>query len=172
MLPVGTMQTLSLMPAREWGAAVHRGLSRRSNVFVRLALLALFLVSPAAPQESAFGATSASGLRGSAAGITGANAQLNGARLVPGATIFPGDVVELGVGSSAALQFRNDLVLAAPLTELVVESGEVGLRNGRVQIRLNGADSFAVSGPFFRVNIAPSGGARGSEEIRVDTARA
>jgi hypothetical protein len=172
MLPVGIVRILSRTSAREWGAAVPRGLPRRSNSFVRLALLALFLLSPAAPQESALGATHASGPRASAAGITGANAQLNGARLVPGATILPGDVVELGAASYAALQFGNDLVLAAPLTELVVESGGVGLRSGRVQVRLNAVDSFAVSGPFFRVNVAPSGGASSSVEIRVETTRA
>jgi hypothetical protein len=172
MLPVEIMKTLSPMPAREWGPAVRGVPPRCSDFLVHLALLALFLLSPAAAQESVFGATPASSPRASAAGVTGANAQLDGARLVPGATIFPGDVVELGAASSAALQFGNDLVLAAPLTKLVVESGGVGLRSGRVQIRLNGADSFAVSGPFFRVNVAPSGGAPGSVEIRADATHA
>jgi hypothetical protein len=168
MLPVGIMKTPSLMPAREWGPAVCRVLRRRCNSLARLVLSALFLFSPAASQEFAFGATPASGPRVSAAGVTGANAQLDGPRLVPGATIFPGDVIELGAASSAALQFGTDLVLAAPLTKLVVESGGVGLRSGRVQIRLSGADSFVVSGPFFRVNVTPSGGAPGSAEIRAD----
>ena len=49
-----------------------------------------------------------------------------------GATLFPGDVIRLGEASTAALRFGNSMVLAAPLTELVVESEGVSLRNGRL----------------------------------------
>jgi hypothetical protein len=122
--------------------------------------------------QCAWGAPPAMRPRASTAGVTGANAQLNGARLVSGATIFAGDVVAVGAGSSAALQFRNGLVLVAPSTRLVVESTSVTVSSGRVQIRLNSADSFAVSGPNFRVNVAASGGVPGAAEIRVDAALA
>src|ERR1700687_1251175 len=167
MLPVRIMKTPFLRSVRGSAAAVRKFALGRCIFLSCLALPVLLLFSPAALEQSAFGATPASGPRASAAGITGANAQLNGARLIPGATLFRGDVVTLGADSSAALQFGNDLVLAATGTELVVESGGVSLRSGRVQIRLAGADSFAVSGPFFHVSIAPSGGASGSAEIRV-----
>src|SRR6202521_1866366 len=161
------MKVPFLRLVRQGAAIVRKCAPDRCGLHFGLAVLALFLLSPAAREESAFGATPASGPRASAAGITGANAQLNGARLIPGATLFRGDVVTLGADSSAALQFGNDLVLAATGTELVVESGGVSVRSGRVQIRLAGADSFAVSGPFFHVSIAPSGGASGSAEDRV-----
>jgi ferric-dicitrate binding protein FerR (iron transport regulator) len=95
---------------------------------------------------------------------------LNGVRLAAGATIFAGDIVEVGAASSAALQFGNDLVLVAPSTKLVVESEGVSLRSGQVQIRHNGTDSFTVSGPNFRVNVAASSGAPGTAEIRVGAA--
>jgi hypothetical protein len=167
MLRVKTMNTPFLMTERESKAAVRSAAHRLHSCFPFLALVALFLVSPSAREESAFGATPASSPRASAAGITGADAQLNGARLIPGATLFRGDTVKLGAASSAALQFGNDLVLAGSGTELVVESEGVNMRSGRVQIRLAGTDSFAVSGPFFRINVAPSGGNSGSVEIFV-----
>ena len=152
---------------RQSAAVARKFAADRCVVHFGFALLTLILFSAPAHEQSAFGATPASGPRASAAGITGTNAQLNGARLIPGATLFRGDIVTLGAYSSAALQFANDVVLAAPGTELVVESEGITLRGGRVQIRLAGADSFAVSGPFFRVNVAPSGGASGSAEILV-----
>src|ERR1700687_275837 len=168
MLPVRSMKTPLLRPVQGSAAAVCNFVPGRCNLLFLGALLALFLFSPAARQQSAFGATPASASRASAAGITGANAQLNGARLIPGATLLRGDVITLGQDSSAALEFgKNDLVLAAPGTELVVEPGGISLRKGKVQIRLAGADTFAVAGPFFRVNVAASGGASGSAEILV-----
>src|ERR1700737_5397000 len=152
---------------RQSAAVARKFAPGRCFVHFGFALLTVVLFSPAAHEESAFGATPASAPRASAAGITGANAQLNGARLIPGATLFRGDIVTLGAHSSAALQFANDMVLAAPGTELVVESEGITLRGGRVQIRLAGADSFAVSGPFFRVSVAPSGGTAGSAAFLV-----
>src|ERR1700687_3489808 len=152
---------------RQSAAVARKFAPDRCVVHFGFALLTLILFSAPAHEQSAFGATPASGPRASAAGITGANAQLNGARLIPGATLFRGDIVTLGAHSSAALQFANDVVLAAPGTELVVESEGITLRGGRVQIRLADADSFAVSGPFFRVSVAPSGGTAGLAEILV-----
>ena len=84
---------------------------------------------------------------------------MNGTPMPAGATLFPGDVIRLGEASTAALRFGNSLVLAAPLTELVVESEGVSLRNGRLQVRAGGEESFAISGPFFHVNIAAFAGA-------------
>ena len=89
-----------------------------------------------------------------------------------GATLFAGDVIHLGEASTAALRFGSSLVLAAPLTEMVVESEGVSLRNGRLQARTNGTESFAVSGVFFRVRLAAEGGLPNSAEIRVEGARA
>src|SRR5712692_9236758 len=99
MLPVRIMQTPSLRPVKESTAALHKFAQGRRISLSCLALLALFLFSPAALEESAFGATPASGPRASAAGITGANAQLNGTRLIPGATLSRGDVITLGADS-------------------------------------------------------------------------
>src|SRR6202521_5775905 len=136
MLPVRIMKTPFLRPVRGSAAAVCKFAPGRCIFLSCLALPVLLLFSPAALEQSAFGATPASGPRASAAGITGANAQLNGARLIPGATLFQGDVVTLGADSSAALQFGNDLVLAAPWTEFVIEAGGVSLHCGRMQIPL------------------------------------
>src|SRR5450432_3030258 len=55
--------------------------------------------------QPVFGAASAGVSRASAVGVSGVSAQLNGARLDRGATLFGADVVTLGVDSSAALQF-------------------------------------------------------------------
>ena len=89
-----------------------------------------------------------------------------------GATLFPGDVIRLGEASTAALRFGNSMVLAAPLTELVVESEGVSLRIGRLQVRADGAESFAISGPYFHVNIAASEGVPSSAEVRLAGPRA
>lgn len=135
--------------------------------------LAAIFVWAAAPSAPAFGATPASGPAASAASISGREAQLNGAPMPVGATLFPGDVVRLGQNSTAALRFQKSLVLAAPQTELVVESGGVSLRNGRLQVRANGMDSFGVSGPFFHVKVAASSeGGPSSAEIRLAGMRA
>ena len=63
-------------------------------------------------------------------------------------------------------------MLAAPLTEVVVESEGVNLRNGRLQIRASGGESFAISGTFFHVDIASYGGIPSSAEIRLAGRRA
>ena len=89
-----------------------------------------------------------------------------------GATLFPGDVIRLGEASTAALRFGDNVVLAAQLTELVVESEGVNLRNGRLQARAGGAETFAIFGPFFRVNIAASGGIQSSAEVQLGGLRA
>src|SRR5260370_42234932 len=170
MLSVKVMKIRFLRPAQGSAAAVRKSAQGRRSLLSCLPLVILLLLTPVPGEESAFGATPEppSGPRASAAGITGANAQLNGARLIPGATLFRGDLLTLGEASSVALQFGNDLVLAAPRTELVVESESIKLRSGRVQVRLAGGDSFAVSGPFFGVHVAPSGGNSGSAEILID----
>jgi len=97
---------------------------------------------------------------------------VNGAPIVPGATLFPGDVVIVGEASTAALQFGPSLVAATPLTELVVETGGVTLRSGRLQVRADGDESIAVFGPFFSVDIAPLGSAPSAAEIRLGRAHA
>jgi len=144
----------------------------RDSYFSCLLFLAVILVWAAAPGSSAYGAVPASGPAASAASIAGKNAELNGAPMAAGATLFPGDVIRLGEASTAALRFGNSLVLAAPLTELVVESEGVSLRNGRLQVRADGAESFAISGPFFHLNLAASGGISSSAEIRLAGTRA
>ncbi len=98
--------------------------------------------------------------------------ELNGSPMQAGATLFPGDVVRLGENSTAALQFGNSSVLAAPLTELVVESQSLQLRNGRVQVRVSGKEPFSISGSFFHLNVAGTEGTAGSAEIRLGGAHA
>jgi hypothetical protein len=133
---------------------------------LRLARAAAMLVLAATFGASAHGAT-ASGPVASSSSITGKSANLNGAPLAAGATLFPGDVIRIGAASTAALQFKNGFVLAAPETELVVQSEGVSLRGGRLQVRAGGAKPLAVSGPFFHVNIAATHGMPGSAEIRL-----
>jgi hypothetical protein len=134
-----------------------------------LTLLALFLFASAALERRAFGATPERAPRAVATAIAGASAQLNGVRLIPGATLFGGDVVKLGPDSSAVVQMngRNDLVIATPGTEFRVEAEGIKLRTGRVRVRLAGADMFPVTGPFFHVNVAASGGNSGSADISI-----
>ena len=90
--------------------------------------------------------------------------------MIPGATLFRGDVLTLGADSSAALQMNgeNALVIAAPETEFSVEAEGIRLSTGRIQIRLAGADAFPVTGPFFRVNVAAAKGKAGSAQIFVN----
>jgi ferric-dicitrate binding protein FerR (iron transport regulator) len=142
------------------------------SYFPCLLFLAGILVCTAVPSSSGFGATSASGPAASATSITGKDAKLNGTLMPVGATLFPGDVIRLGEASSAGLRFGNCMVLAAPLTEFVVESEGVSLRNGRLQVRADGAESFAISGPYFHVNIAASEGVPSSAEVRLAGPRA
>jgi len=89
-----------------------------------------------------------------------------------GATLFPGDVIRLGEGSTAALQFGKSLVIVAPETEFVVQPDGVSLRDGHLQVRATGAAPFAVSGPFFHVDVAATGGAPSTAEIRFGSMRA
>jgi ferric-dicitrate binding protein FerR (iron transport regulator) len=140
--------------------------------FACLLVLAGILVCAVAAPPSAYGATPASGPAASAASIIGKEAKLNGTPLAPGATLYPGDVIRLGADSTAALRFGDSLVLAAPETELVVESAGVSLRNGRLQVRANGAEPFGISGSFFQVNIAAFGGIPSSAEVRLGGSRA
>jgi len=132
-------------------------------------LSALFVFYCTTLEQRAFGATPENAPRAFTTAITGANAQVNGARLVPGATLFRGDVLTLGPDSSAAVQIsgKNDLLIATPGTELVIEPEGIKLRAGRVRVRLAGADTFPVTGPFFHVNVAASVGNSGSAEILV-----
>jgi ferric-dicitrate binding protein FerR (iron transport regulator) len=144
----------------------------RNAVFAcALGATAAFFLS-ASPAASAFGARPATLPVASASSINGNSARLNGAPMAAGATLFPGDVIRLGEGSTAALQFGKSLVIAAPETEFVVQQDGVGLRDGRLQVRANGAQSFAVSGPFFRVDVAGASGAPSTAEIRFGKMRA
>jgi ferric-dicitrate binding protein FerR (iron transport regulator) len=154
------------------GIVSKRCLLLRRTYFSCLLFLSGILVWAAAPGSSALGATPASDPAASAASISGKYAQLNGTAMPVGATLFPGDVIRLGEASTAALRFGDSMVLAAPLTDLVVESEGVSLRNGRLQVRAGGAGSFAISGPFFHVNIASSGGVPSSAEVRLAGLRA
>lgn len=124
------------------------------------------------PTFTVFGANPAAAPVASASSINGKSANLNGAPMAAGATLFPGDVIRLGEGSSAALQFGRSLVIAAPGTELVVENDGVNLYDGWLQVRANGAQPFLVTGPFFHVNVAASGGAPSTAEIRFGKTRA
>lgn len=164
---------LSLVPASD-GLGIlscHGVWLRRSSLTCLLFLIGILLWE-AAPCTPAFGATPASSPAASATSIIGKEAQLNGTPMPAGATLFPGDVIRLGEASTAALRFGNSLVLAAPLTELVVESKGVSLRNGRLQVRAGGEESFGISGPFFHVDFAATGGKPASAEIRLGGTRA
>ncbi len=143
----------------------------RSN-FLCILFLAGILIWTPAPGSPAFGATPPSGPAASATSISGKDAKLNGTPMPVGATLFPGDVIRLGEASTAGLRFGNSMVFAAPLTELVVESEGVSLRIGRLQVRADGAESFAISGPYFHVNIAASEGVPSSAEVRLAGTRA
>ncbi len=136
-----------------------------------LGLAAAFALS-FSPTPPAFGAKAAAAPVASASSINGKSANLNGAPMVAGATLFPGDVIRLGEGSSAALQFGRSLVIAAPDTELVVENEGVSLRDGRLQVRASAEQSFTVTGPFFHVNVAASAGMPSTAEIRFGKTRA
>lgn len=107
-----------------------------------------------------------------AANVAGPFAQLNGSSLASGATLYPGDTIKLGARSSAALQFEDDLVLVAPMTDLVVQRDGVGLQRGSLQLRVGGGYSLLVSGPFFQVKVASAGSAWGSAEVRVGGTKA
>ena len=148
-----------------------RKLFRFWQVFC-LPLMAGALISVGSAGSLAYGATPVSGSASSAAGVIGKEAKLNGAPMVAGATLFPGDVIRLGEGSTAALQFGDGMVFVAAGSELVVEPGGVSLRNGFLQVRAGSANSIAVSAPFFQVRIAASAGIPGSVEIRLGGARA
>ena len=170
---VKTMNSFSRTRSRgRTGTVISTGMLLRRSSSYFLLLLAGILVCAAAHGSSAYGATPASAPAASAASIIGKDAKLNGTPMPAGATLFPGDVIRMGEDSTAALRFGDSLVLAAPLTELVVESQGVNLRDGRLQVRASGGESFAISGPFFHVSIAASGGIPSSAEIRLGGMRA
>lgn len=145
--------------------------SRSSRLFFLL-VLGASLVCFAGSVSPAVAATAATNPAASAASISGKDAQLNGAPMPVGATLFPGDIIRLGETSTAALRFEDSVVLAAPLTELVVEAEGVSLRNGRLQVRAGGAKPFAVTGPFFHVGVGASSAGASSAEIRLSGRRA
>jgi ferric-dicitrate binding protein FerR (iron transport regulator) len=161
------MKHLFLTPAVESGLPGPPVAPRRLKFHFFLIPFIQILLIPVFPGLLVFGATSANQPRASATGISGANAELNGMRMTSGDTLFAGDVVTIGASSSVALRFGKSIVGAAPETEFVVETEGVRLRRGRLQVRGGSADSFVVFGPFFRVNVASSGGAPGSAEVRV-----
>jgi hypothetical protein len=167
------MKTLSLAPAsNRFGNARNRGLQLRRRCFSCLLFLAGILAWAAAPGSLASAAPPPGSPAASAASIIGKEVELNGSPMSAGATLFPGDVIRLGEASTASLRFGNGFVLAAPDTELVVESEGVTLRNGHLQVRAGGAEPFAISGPFFHVNVAASGGIPSSAEILLGGTRA
>jgi ferric-dicitrate binding protein FerR (iron transport regulator) len=141
------------------------------NVSFLYFLAAVFFLA-IVPNPSIHAATSNTVASVFAASTQGKQVELNGSPMPAGATLFPGDVVRLGENSTAALQFGDSSVLAAPLTELVVESQSLQLRNGRLQVRVNGKEPFIISGPFFHLNIAAKQGMAGSAEIRLGGAHA
>jgi ferric-dicitrate binding protein FerR (iron transport regulator) len=166
----------SLLPEHSAGrsAAVNGRVKlwRFARISCSLFLTAILLCA-AALASAALAAPPVTGPAASAASISGKDAKLNGAPMPVGATLFPGDVIRLGQDSTAALRFEDNLVLAAPLTELVVESQGVTLRNGRLQVRAGGAGAFAIAGPFFHVQLAASAaGTASSAEIRLTGMRA
>jgi hypothetical protein len=167
------MKTLSLGPV---SALTRRSSSRGTRLhqpcFSFLLFLAGILLCGSVPDFLVFGATPEANPAASTTSITGKAVELNGTAMPAGATLFSGDVIRLGEASTVALQFGNSSVLAAPLTELVVEAEGVTLRNGRLQVRAGGEESFAISGPFFHVNIAAFAGAPSSAEIRLGGMRA
>jgi hypothetical protein len=167
------MKTLSPALSSEYteNSSSHGALLRQSWLSCLLFLAGIFICGLAFDSQ-VFGATPASAPAASAASIIGKDAKLNGTPMPAGATLFPGDVIRLGEDSTAALRFGDSLVLAAPLTELVVESQGVSLRDGRLQVRASGGESFSVSGPFFHVSLAASGGIPSSAEIRLGGTRA
>jgi hypothetical protein len=169
MLPLEAMKTSFVSPIR--GSATNlQQFGQLCCISISCVIfVALFLFSSRAFEQRAFGATPQRAPRAFATAIMGATAQLNGARLIPGATLFRGDVVTLGADSSAAVQIsgKNDLVIATPDTELVIESEGIRLSTGRIQIRVASADRFPVTGPFFHVDVTAAKGNSGSAEIFV-----
>jgi ferric-dicitrate binding protein FerR (iron transport regulator) len=165
---VDTLKTLSPEPgSQRIRISSNRGTLLRRSRFFCLWFFAGILALAATSGTPAFAGTPASIPAASAASVIGKNIALNGTPMPAGATLFPGDVIRLGESSSAALQFGNSLVLAAAETEFVVESGGVNLQGGFLQVRAGGAEPFAVSGPFFRVHMAASGGIPSSTEIHL-----
>jgi hypothetical protein len=162
------MRALPLKPPSGSLYSAYRISPRRRKAFIPFVFFSLSFLTAIIPRPPAFAATSANQPRASAAGINGADAQLNGVRMVSGATLFPGDVVTLGAASSVALQFGKSLVLAAPQTAFVVDSEGVNLRSGRLQVRSANGYTFPVSGPYFHVNVVSSASAAGSADIQVN----
>jgi len=169
---VRTVKPLPRALASDFFSILNRceTLFRRPSFNCSLILTGI-LVCAANPGSMVYAATPASSPAASAASIIGSDAKLNGAPLATGATLFPGDVIRVGIDSTAALRFGDCLVLAAPETEVVVESQGLNFRNGRLQVRASGQEPFEISGPFFQVNIAASGGVPSSAEVRLGGTR-
>jgi ferric-dicitrate binding protein FerR (iron transport regulator) len=166
------MEIYSRASSRMKTIRIRGGMSPRRSNFASLLVGVGLLISWIAAGSTAHAATPPGSSAASAASVTGNNVEVNGTPMHVGATLFPGDVIRLGEASTAALRFGNSVVLAAPLTELVVESEGVTLRDGRLQARAGGAEAFAIFGPFFRVNIAAFGGIQSSAEVRLGGLRA
>lgn len=145
---------------------------RQSTNHFTLYCLTFVLLSSTFPSPSLRAAPRDNAAPAFTTAITGKQVELNGSAMTADATLFPGDVLRLGENSTAALQFGNNAVLVAPLTELVVESQSVKLRNGHLQIRVHGTEPFIVSGPFFQLNVAGTAGIAGSAEIKLGGTRA
>ena len=170
---MNTLKKLTLLPKSDRiGIMFVRGLPLRRLYFSCLIFLAAILVWESSFGTRAYGATPESGPAASAISIVGKVAELNGAPLAAGTALFPGDVIRLGEASRAGFRFGDSLVLAAPLTELMIESRGVSLRDGRLQVKAGGREAFAISGTFFHVRIAASGGFPSSAEVRLEGKRA
>ncbi len=167
------MKLLAALPAgTRIRTAIRLNDPARRLRFSRRLLFAAILAGAAAIGSSGLAAMPAVVSAASAASVVGHNAELNGRPMPAGATLFPGDVIRMGRDSAAALQFGNSTVRADAQTELIVESAGVTLRAGFLQVRAGGADTLAVSGPFFHVSVASAAGIPSSAEIHLGGMRA
>lgn len=128
----------------------------------------LLLMASLAPATVA----AANAPRASATSVSGPDARLNDRPLEAGSTLYPGDVMRLGAGSSAAFEFGGNLILAAPQTDLVLEPSGIRLRAGRIQVRAKNPEGFEISGALFRTRFSTSGETPASAEIRVGASEA
>lgn len=128
----------------------------------------LLLMATLAPGSVA----AANAPRASATSVSGPDARLNDRPLEAGSTLYPGDVMRLGAGSSAAFEFGGNLILAAPQTDLVLEPSGIRLRAGRIQVRAKNPEGFEISGALFRTRFSTSGETPASAEIRVGASEA
>src|SRR6202022_5014502 len=100
MIRVMIMGSPFLRKARYSVAAIRKFAQSKRILFTCVTAFAL-LFSSAIFKERAFAATPEVDRRAFVTGITGAKAQLNGVKLISGATLFRDDIITLGADSSA-----------------------------------------------------------------------